>query len=374
MPLAKDRAITTKGARAIFNSSFITRRRRLIYPKLCEVVDSHVEDDFARNIGTVPQLEEVIDDVNAPPIADFRDYQWDWTNRLFKAKIQIQRSTLDFDQTGQTWSLLHSMGARLANLPDRILATRLLATGSTVAGGALGSGEAAAGVTVELFSAAHLAPQGSIVAQSNIVVGTTPTDFCLTNAVETVAQQILVDFRVAKARMRRFLDDQGQPWHDDDIRAEDLVIVCSPLLESPMEMAFFTNRINASDNVMRGKVREIITSNYLPADTSADSADWYLFVVGELKRPIMYSRFRRIKDDEIEDAYKGTLTAPGGSIGLDDLRELSSVRLETNLGHQGMNAELDVMENDRFMMAAQWRGEIFGGEWRNATMINNGAT
>ena len=375
MPLAKDRAITQKGARALFNSSFITRRRRLIYPKIVEVVDSHVERDFARNVGTVPQLEEVIDDINAPPIADFRDYQWDWTNRLYKSKINIQRSLLDFDQVGQTYSLIHSMGARLANLPDLILSTRLLATGSGVAAGALGSGEASGGTTIELFSASHLAPIGSTTTQNNIVTGTTPSAFCAAAAVQTVAQQLLNDFRVAKTTMRSFLDDRGQPWHDDDIRSDDLVILCSPLLEHAMEMAFFTNQINASDNVMRGKVREVISSNYLPsASTNAGAADWYLFNIGELKRPIVYSRFRRIRDEEIEDAFKGQLDKLSESgISLDDLRDLSSVRLETNLGHQGMNADVDVMENDRFMIAAQWRGELFGGEWRNAVRVNNAA-
>jgi len=56
MALGKDRGITIKGARATFNSSFITKRRNLIYPHFCGVVDSHVERDFAKNIGTVPQL------------------------------------------------------------------------------------------------------------------------------------------------------------------------------------------------------------------------------------------------------------------------------------------------------------------------------
>lgn len=371
MPLGKDRAITTKGARAIFASSFIVRRRKLIYPKFCEVVDSHVENDFARSIGTVPQLEEVIDEVNDPSLPDFRDYSWDWTNRLYKARVAISRDLMDFDQTRQSFKLLHSLGSRLANLPDRIFATRLIAD-------SFYSGEVSSGTNIKLFSASHLAPIGSSTAQSNIVTGTTPSDFCATATVQAVAQQILVDFRAAKARLRGFLDDNNQPWHDDDIRAEDMLILCSPLLEGPMKQAFFTRNINATDNVYQGQVAEVITSNYLPsASTSADAADWYLIHKNELKRPFVYSRFRKIRDEEIEDAFGAELESleqGGMKISMDEFKDLASVQIETNLSHQGMNADADVIENDRFLMGARWRGEMFGGEWRNAVKVDNAAS
>lgn len=373
--LQKGLQITQKGVRALFVSSFVTRRRRLIYPKFCQVVDSFVESDFARTFGTVPPLVEVIDDVNAPPMPGFREYGWDWTNRIYKSRLSVSRTLLNFDQTGQTRTVLHSMAARLANFPDRLLATKLL-------NGSLSSGEYTGGVPgaakIALFSASHLPPLGSSTNQSNILNGTTPSDFCASATVQTVAQQILNDFRLAKARLRSFLDDQGQPWHDDDIRAEDLIILCSPLLEAPMRQAFFTNMINASDNAFKGDVREIITSNYLPsATTSADAADWYLCHIGELSRPFIYSRFRRIRDEEIQDAFGSELTEVAdeeAQITLDDMREVSSILIDTNIGRQGYNADADVIQNDRFLVAAQWRGEILGGEWRNAVQISNTAS
>lgn len=366
MPLGKDRAITTKGARGLFLKNFVTRRRKLIYTKLCQIVPSHVENDFARSIGTVPQLEEVIDSVSLPPISDFRDYSWDWTNRLFKATIQVERSLFDFSQTRQEHTLLDSLAARVANFPDLLLVTRLLNRATQLNGGD----------GVALFSASHPAPVGSSTTQSNIVTGTTPSDFCATADVVEVATQILTDFRVAKSRMRRFLDDNGQPWHNDDLPAEDFVIVCGPLLEAPMRQAFFTTQMAASDNVMKGAVRDIITTNYWPAlSTSADAADWFLLNVGTISRPFQYSSFRRISDAEIEDAYESQQQEfADAGINLDDLKEFSSIRIETNLAKQGLNAEADVMLNDRILMQARWRGEIFGGEWRNAVEVSNAAT
>lgn len=371
MPLGKDRAITEKGARALFASSFITRRRKLIYPLFCEVVDSHVENDFARSIGTVPQLEEVIDEVNDPALPDFRDYSWDWKNRLYKARVAISRDIMDFDQTGQSRKLLHSLGARLANLPDRIFISRLT-------GGSFNSGESSAGSPIALFSASHLAPIGSSTAQSNIVTGTTPSDFCATATVQTVAQQLLVDFRNAKARLRSFYDDNGQPWHDDDIRAEDMIILCSPLMEAAMKQAFFSRVVNATDNVFQGEVSQVVTSNYITSSSAvATSSTWYLIHKNELKRPFVFSRFRKIRDEEIEDAYGKELESieqGGMKISMSEFKDLASITLETNLSHQGMNADADVIENDRFLMAARWRGEMFGGEWRNAVQVLNSAT
>lgn len=364
MPLGKDRAITTKGARATFLKNFVTRRRNLFYTKLCQVVASHTETDFARSIGTVPTLEEVIDGVGLPPISDFRDYEWDWRNRIFKATIQVERSLLEFDQTKQTDTLLDSLAARVANFPDLLLVTRLLA-------GSFNGGDG-----VALFSASHPAPIGSSTTQSNILTGTTPSDFCASADVVEVATQLLTDFRVAKSRMRRFLDDNGQPWHNDDLKNEDFVILCGPLLEAPMRQAFFSTQMAASDNVLKGAVRDIITTNYWPALSTLDtSADWFLLNVGTVSRPFMYSSFRKIKDEQIEDRFERSQSEfEDAGINLEDLKEYSSIQIETNLPKQGLNAEADVILNDRILMQARWRGEMFGGEWRNAISVSNAAT
>lgn len=363
MSLDKDRAITTKGAKALFVKGFVTRRRKLHYPVLCEVTDSHVENDFAKTIGTVPQLEEVIDGVEAPTFSDFVDYSWTWTNRLYRALIQIKRSLLDFDQTGQTSTLIQSMGARLANLPDKILATRLT-------NGTLYSGEVSSGSNIALFSTGHLAPQGSSTTQSNLITGTTSVAMVSASDPNTTAPYLIADLTNAIRTMRSFLDDQGEPWHHDDIEGDDLVIVASPLLAHHFRHALSTSRLNASDNSMKGSVRAVLTMNYL-SQASGVGCDWYLFNVGQLNKPLVYSRFSKIKVDQIEDGPFDAGTISGEKVTLEDVRALASSMIETNLSHQGMNAESDVILNQRFLIGAQWRGEILGGEWRNAVKVNN---
>lgn len=365
MFLTKDRAITQKAVRALFVKSYITRRRELIYPKFVETIDSYVYRDFAATFGTVPQLEEVPDDVTSTPATGFRDYKWEWTNRLYQAVVSMNRSIIDFDQTGQSRKVLSSLAARLANLPDAILAARIRSD-------TLYSGEWSGGTQIALWATTHLAPLNSSTAQSNKLTGSTTTAFVNNNSLATVALQIQQDWRKVKAAIRGFKDDQGQPWHNDSLSAESFTILCSPLMEEPMRMAFFSDNIGATRNTLQGAVKEVVVSNYLPsASGNADAADWRVFITNELNRPLVFSRFRHIRDEEIQDneALPGDLSEAGASI--EDLRSLSSVKLQTNLTHQGMNAESDVILNRRFLMSAEWRGEILGGEWRNTVMVDN---
>ena len=380
--LTKDRKITEKGVRALFVQAYVTMRRALVYPRICQVVDSHVEKDWARTIGMVPQLEEVISDVNGPGAADFPDFYWEWYNRLYQSRIFISRDVMAFDQTGQVRTLLHSMAARLANFPDLLFFTRL-ANDSFYSGEWSGTSAAAAipveggtGYQIPLFSTMHLTSVSG-TGQSNLLTGSTPTDFCTYASVTSVAEQIKTDFRRAIAQLRTFRDNQGQPWHYDDIKPEDLVVICGPLLQTPMEQAFFSGTMNATDNVLKGKVREILSSNYLPA-TGVGAADWWLLHVGRPQRPFMYSRFREIRDEEIEDFFGKELIraegVDGKGVTLEDLKEFSSVQIETNLNKQGFNADPDVAFNNRFFVQCRWRGEMMGGVWQNAIKMDNSAT
>jgi len=369
--LGKDRRITDKAVRAIFMKSWITLRRELFYPMVVEVHDSHVEKDFAAMIGTVPQIQEVSDDVNDPAVSDFVDYRVDWKNRLYKAVISLSRSFLDFDQTGQSRTLLHSMAARLANWPERLLINAIVnGTDATV----MPSFEDTA---TPFFSAAHdLGGDVSGTGLSNIVTGSTTEAFINATAPHTTAQEILADFREAKARMHGFTDDRGEPFHLDNIPPESLFILCSPSLEIPMRLAFTAEQINGTTNRFANAVGRIVASNYLgTAFTGAPvNSSWYVMHVRERVRPFKYSRFRRIRDSEIEDfGIREDLEKASGfnNISMNVAREMSSVELSTNLGNFGANAEADVIRHDRFLIAARWRGAIFPGEWRNAVKVSN---
>jgi hypothetical protein len=181
-----------------------------------------------------------------------------------------------------------------------------------------------------------------------------------------------------KAMLLGFKDDRGEPFHLNSIDPENLVILAGPLMESIIRFALEANEIGQTTNVLKNSVKSVMISNYITSTvTDASAFDWSLAYTGERNRPWVYSRFRQRTDQEIQDAFKlGELRKLEGFEGtsMDDLRELSSVMLETNLGKQGANAEVDVMQNERFLVSGRWRGEILPGEPRNMIFVNNAAS
>lgn len=368
--LGRDRVITKKEVRGILAKSFIVLRRKLVYPFFVEPRDSYSYRDFIAHIGTPPQMDastEVIDDTDSPPSSDFYQYEQEWTNKLYKMKFWVSRSLFEMDQTGQVFTLLHSAAARMVNFPDKLFFHRLANATATTFGAAYD--------TKAFFATDHTL-DGGVTTMSNLLTGTLYSGGSwLTTNKDALAQRILNDFITAKATMMNYKDDRGEPFHQNTLDPENLVILCSPLLEDTMRYAFEAKMIGATSNVMRGSVGAVIASNYLSsAYTSNDACDWYLAYVGERNRPWIYSRFRQRKDSEIQDTLKlGDLKGVDGfgDTSMEDLRNLSSIMLETNLGRQGSSADTDVMRNERFLISGRWRGEILPGEWRNMVKIDN---
>lgn len=374
MPLGKDRIITTRAIRGFLMQSFITQRRTSVFQQFCETRSSSVlgQPDLAGMIGTVPQVTEIIND--APPaIATFTEYQLQWYNKTFRSLVEIQESLIRGDQTGQTRTLLGSMGARLANFWDLYFFTRLQNGTDTTQMPVYNQPGAAA---TALFSATH-ALGGSSGNQSNIVTGSTTTAYVNANNTADVALKIQNDFATAKARMSSYVDDHGQPFHGTILKAESLVIVCGPLMEERMRTAFKAKLINQTDNTYYDAVREIVVSNYLPI-TGAGAATWYLVRIDNVNKPFIYSRFQTKTDAEMQDRLGVEQFSNAGpefaNITMEDMRNMSTMEIWTNIGRRGANAEMDTIVNHRFFIGASIYGEIIPGEWRNIIQVSNTAS
>jgi hypothetical protein len=371
--LGRDRQITRKEVRGFLARSFIVLRRKLAYPLIVEVRDSYSYRDFAAMIGTPPQMDYtsadgVLDMADEPPASAFYEFEQEWINRLYKMKFWLSRALQELDQTGQVWTLLHSSAARMANFPDGLFFHRLRnATGTTYSTAYTGSA---------LYATNHTIGASTI---NNIVTGTLFNGGSWSNTNrDALAQRLINDYTTAKARMLGFKDDRGEPHHLNYLEPEKIVLIVSPLLEDVTRYAFEAENIALTTNVMRGTVKAIVTSNYLETDpTDAEAFDWYMNYIGERNRPWVYSRFRRRRDSEIQDRLpiEQIRKVEGlADTSMEDLRELSSVMLETNLGAQGMNAQVDVMMHERFLVSGRWRGDIFPGEPRNTLLVNNSAS
>ena len=158
-------------------------------------------------------------------------------------------------------------------------------------------------------------------------------------------------------------DDNGQPFFQK-IDPKDLAIVCGPLTCMAIKTAVGAKFINETDNMFEGFVGRILQTNYIPV-TGAEAADWYLAYTGGPNRPLIYSRFRLRTDEEMQDTLNGAESASPFKVTMEDLRNLSSVELLTNLGNRGAdNSDSYVILNEEFLLAARFRGEVtYGPPW-----------
>jgi hypothetical protein len=365
MPVqTKSRAITRKEVRGLFAKSFITESRDVIWPEFCETIDTFSEREYFAALGTVPQVQEIEDDVEVDA-EDLREYTYDYYNLLYKSMIRLKRSLVDFDQTGQSRTLLHSMAARVANFPDKLAMTRLR------------NGTAATCITgSNFFAADHNLKGKAPTSQSNLITGNTTT--ALFTGVSTlrpaIAERLQTDMDRALVQLLSWVDDNGEPFFQK-LKPSDLTVVCSPLLFTSMKLALGAKFINQTDNIFEGFISNILTSNYLPV-TGAEAADWYLMYTGAHNRPLVYSRFRLRADSEMQDALKGMEgTGSPFNLTMESLRNLSSVELMTNLGNAGGDtADSHVILHEEFLLAARFRGAVtYGIPW-TAIKVDNAAS
>lgn len=356
--LTRQRQITRKEVRGLFTKSFITNSRKVVWPKFCETVDTFSETEYFAALGTVPQVVEINPD-HEVTATELSEYTFSFTNKLYKSLLRLKRSLLDFDQTGQVRTLLHSMAARVVNFPDKLVMAGLR-NGTSATLGACITGAA-------FFSASH--SYGGT--QSNLVTGSTAIASFANTDRPTLAEKLVYDLDRALVQMIAWVDDQGEPIYQM-INPSDLIVVCSPAIYSTMKMALGAKFIKQTDNTYEGFIGEVVASNYLPS-TGAEAADWYLLNIGWQQRPFIYSRFRLRADSEMQDAL-GDNQATGAPFNLtmEDFKNLSSVELLTNLGaRDGMNADSSVILNEEFLISARWRGAVsYGPPW-TAMKVDN---
>jgi phage major head subunit gpT-like protein len=357
--LTRQRQITRKEVRGLFAKSFITQARDVIWPKVCETIDTFSEKEYFAALGTVPQITELNAD-HEVTATEIGEYTYDLTNKLYKSLIRLRRSLLDFDQTGQSRTLLHSMAARVVNFPDKLF-INAMKNGTSATLGLCITGSS-------FFNATHAFGSGT---QSNLISGSVATSAYANTNRPDLAEKLVYDLDRALVAMIGWTDDQGEPIYQK-IDPKDLVVVCSPLIYATMKMAVGAKFIKQTDNTYEGFIGEVICSNYL-ATSGNTAADWFLLNLGWQQRPFIYSRFRLRTDEELQDKL-GANQSTGSpfNITMEDLRNLSSIELLTNLGSRdGMTADSHVILNEEFLLAGRWRGAIsYGPPW-TAVMVDN---
>lgn len=350
-----DLNLLERGIRGIFAREFVTRQKKVKYTRFSTIVNSDKEEEKYNMIGTLPQLEELVDERS---LAGFSEYEYTLKNKIYASGAKVPRKVFDFDQTGQLRTLVQSLSARVTNFPDKLVFT-LCKNGDQA--GYTGYDSAI------FFSTAHDLGNGE--SQTNKVTGNVTDDMldAITSGSTTKADRdnaiagFQMDLMRAKRQMMGFTDDRGEPWHDE-CEPEGLIILCSPAMEAIARIAIEGTLIADTSNITLKQAGAVVVTNYALDSTSGIESSWYLLKVNTPIQPFLFQRFGPKKDfpDTIPEADQSILQA------------LNAVEIQTVL-RSGQNIDAHTFFNDEFLFGARVVYSAGYGMWQNAIKIQGTA-
>ena len=222
---------------------------------------SNAADEKYGWLGEVPMMTEWLDERKLQGLPDF-----DYTipNRDYEATLKVPKNALDDDQLG-------AINLRIRDLTSRgMLHPRKLFFDALVAG------------TVDLcydgvpfFSNSHL-ESGS--AQDNLGAGT------ISSGTYTAAE-FKTAFCDARAAMRGFVDNQGEPRNEGEMQ---LTVVASADLECVLDEVFTASMLNNSTNTLKGAAKKLISSRL-------SGNDFYILDSSGNMKPLILQKRQALK-------------------------------------------------------------------------------
>ncbi len=352
--LGYDMNVTERGIRGLFAREFITRQRKAKYPLFCTIVDSDKKEEKYNTISTLPQLTEMKDE---RILAGFSEYSYSIENKVYATGIKVPRTLFEFDQTGQLRTLVQSLGARVANFPDKLVYTLIGAARTAVGydGGAFFQDSGDSGHDL-----------GNGVAQVNCMLGGL-TDTLLAGTTKANRDDAIAafqqDLRIAKSLMLELTDDRGEPWHED-ADPEDLIVLCHPKAEFFVRTALEAAIISDTGNITIHSVGKIVTTPRTEPFTANDDATfhygtWYLMKINTPVKPFIFQRFgpKQNFPDTIPEADQEMLQA------------LSSVEVQTIM-RTGREISETTFFDDDFLFGARVLYSAGLGMFQNVIKID----
>lgn len=239
----------------IYESAFFAAQNQIAFERFCMVVHSDTDTESYNWLGTVPQMQQWIDERQ---IQNFNSFNYPLQNLKYEVTIEVNRQTLEDDKYATIRPRIAQLGQEAARFPAKQAAL-------TMANGNAKTGYDGA----NFFSTTH--NEGVTGNQSNLVTGS-----------GTTLANVRADFVTARTAMRRYKDDQGRPMNlkPDLIYAPpDLEDVFNQLINSELIASPTTA---APTNVLKGAADVWVDSNL------SDVNDWYLLDTQEVVKPLIY--------------------------------------------------------------------------------------
>ncbi|MFA6582660.1 MAG: Mu-like prophage major head subunit gpT family protein [Elusimicrobiaceae bacterium] len=184
-------------------------------------------------------------------------------NKKWESTMSVKREDIERDHLGMYTARVKEMASKAKMHPLELLIS-MLSAGDTAAYGLCYDGQ-------YFFDTDHA--EGNSGNQSNKLSGS-----------GTNISQFQTDYLAAKAAMKAFKDDQGEPFFGEGLELEGNLLVVVPLgLEAVAKAVLTAETLSGSTNTLRGEAKVIASSRL----TAADSTDWYLIYTGGDLKPFI---------------------------------------------------------------------------------------
>jgi phage major head subunit gpT-like protein len=251
--------------RVIWEQEFLAASSVYQYERLCTTNDSNTLTENYSWLGTVPKMQEWIDQRQVSALAFFN---YAITNKHFEASIEVDRDTIEDDQYGMIRTRVAQLGMEAARFPSELVSKTLGAGASN-----------ACYDGANFFSASHT--EEGLANQTNLATGT-----------GTTLAQVRADLISARTQMRRFKDGKGRVMN---VRADVAVIPAD--LEDVFEQLIHTNLIATGsqmmDNTLHNAVDIIVDATLADWNPSGHADDWYLLCTKLPVRPLIFQWRKR---------------------------------------------------------------------------------
>ena len=261
MGIVSNELLLERGLRAEFLRSFGSMEDASVIQSLVMEVQSNNIDEKYGWLGQVPQLREWVDERQ---LSGLKDFNYTLANKDYESTLKVNKNVMDDDQLGAVMIRVRDLASRARQHKVKLFMD-LLINGTT---DLAYDGQ-------PFFDTAH-AESGTN--QSNIVTGT-----------GTTTAQFKADFISARARLRGFTDDQGEPFNDVDNL--DLWVVAPVELEGVIDEVLTADQIGDTTNTLRGAAKKMVSQRL----SNNDANDWYLVSGAGTVKPFIFQNRKAVE-------------------------------------------------------------------------------
>ncbi len=246
-----------------------------------DVMDMIMETSSSSNkekYGWLGETASMVEFKDSRQVRGLNDYDYEIPNKKYESTLGVDEDEIEDDQINGIQTRISDLAAKAKAHPRKLFFEAILAGETELCFDG-----------VAFFSASHKYTTDSD-AQSNLITGTRA-------GAKLTVQEFIADFELARSTMKKYLDDQGEPMNEGDLK---LKVVASVDLEGILDKAFNADLIDSATNTVKGAASYMTSArltgeSFYLAETSGNVKP----IIKQLRRDV---RFRAL-EGQSEDGF-----------------------------------------------------------------------